>query len=336
MAQVESEYSPERISAAVLDPKTGEVLAMSSRPSFNPNKLEDVDNWNNNVISTPFEPGSTMKMFTWAAAIEEGVYNGNEWFESGTYKVSDRVRRVSDHNGGEGWGSITFDEGFARSSNVAAAKLVWEKIGTEKYLNYLKAFDFDEKTGIDLPRERKGKLVYNYPRDKITTAFGQASTVTPIQQMKAATAIANDGKMMKPYVISKIVDPDTGNVTREKAPEVVSEPISKDTSDQVLDLLGSVVSSKHGTGKEYKLEDYSVAGKTGTAQIYENGSYLTGYGNYIYSFLGMAPKEDPKLMMYVSVKEPDIEVGGEWISTGSIYFQKCNAEESALFRYRSG
>ncbi|RYG74076.1 penicillin-binding protein [Lentibacillus lipolyticus] len=309
MTQVEDEYNPEGIAAAVMNPKTGEVLAMSNRPSFNPNDLKDVENWNNNVVSSPFEPGSTMKMFTWAAAIEEGVYNGNEWFQSGTYKVSDRVRQVRDHNYGKGWGSITFDEGFARSSNVAAARLVWEKIGTEKYLNYLKAFDFDEKTGIDLPRERKGKLVYNYPRDKITTAFGQASTVTPIQQMKAATAIANDGKMMKPYVISKISDPDTGNVIREKTPEVVSKPISQDTSDHVLNLLGTVVSSEHGTGKEYKLDDYSVAGKTGTAQIYENGGYLTGYGNYIYSFLGMAPKEDPKLMMYVSVQQPDIEVG---------------------------
>ncbi|TMN23489.1 penicillin-binding protein [Lentibacillus cibarius] len=328
MTQVETEYSPEGITAAVMDPKTGEILAMSNRPSYNPNKLEDVENWNNDIISTPFEPGSTMKMFTWAAAIEEGVYNGNEQFQSGTYKINDRVRGVNDHNWGKGWGTITFDEGFARSSNVAASRLVWEKIGTEAYLNYLKAFDFDEKTGIELPRERKGTLVYNYPRDKITTAFGQATSLTPIQQMKAATAIANDGKMVKPYVISKVVNPATGDVIKEKKPEVVGEPISKETSDHVLNLLGSVVSSEHGTGKKYKLADYSVAGKTGTAQIYEDGSYLTGYGNYIYSFLGMAPKEDPRLMMYVSVKQPDVEIGEESGSTPVAFIFKNVMQKS--------
>lgn len=314
MTQMNNEYSPERMTAIVMDPKTGEVLAMSNRPSYNPNNLKDVENWYNDAISTPVEPGSTVKMFTWAAAIEEGVYNGDEWYKSGKYQISDRVSPVRDHNGGEGWGSITYDEGFARSSNVAASKLVWEKIGTETYLDYWNAFDFDEKTGIDLPGEEAGQLVYNYPRDKITTSFGQASTITPIQQMKAATAIANDGKMVKPYVISKTKNPNSNKTIDEKSTEVVSEPISKETSDQVMDLLGSVISSEHGTGKEYQLEDYSVAGKTGTAQISENGSYLTGHGNYMYSFLGMAPKEDPQLMMFVSVKQPDIKA----TETGSV------------------
>ncbi|SFB18903.1 penicillin-binding protein 2B [Lentibacillus halodurans] len=317
MTQMDNEYNPERMTAIVMNPKTGEVLAMSNRPSYNPNNPEDVQNWYNDAIATPVAPGSTMKLFTWSAAIEEGVYNGDEWFESGTYKISDRVEAVRDHNGGEGWGSITYDEGFARSSNVAAAKLVWEKIGTEEFLDYWNAFDFDEKTGIDLPGEEAGQLVYNYPRDKISTAFGQASILTPIQQMKAATAIANGGKMVKPYVISKTVDPTTGQTLDEKSTEVVSEPISKETSEQMRDLMESVVSSEHGTGNEYKLDDYSVAGKTGTAQIYENGKRLTGHGNNTFSFLGIAPKEDPELMMYVSVKQPDIDVdetGSEPIS----------------------
>ncbi|WP_010530446.1 penicillin-binding protein [Lentibacillus jeotgali] len=328
MTQMNETYEPERMTAAVMDPKTGEILAMSNRPSYNPNNPSDVENWYNDVIATPVEPGSTMKMFTWAAAIEEGVYNGDESLESGTYKISDRVAPVRDHNGGEGWGSITYDEGFARSSNVAASKLVWEKIGTEKYLEYLKGFDFDEKTGIDLPGEATGQLVYNYPRDKITTAFGQASTVTPIQQMKAASAIANDGKMVKPYVISKKVDSSTGETIEEKSPEVTSKPISKETSDQVMNLLGSVVSSENGTGKEYKLDDYSVAGKTGTAQISEDGSYLTGHGNYMYSFLGMAPKDDPQLLMYVSVKQPDLKATETGSAPVSFIFK--NVMENSL------
>src|SRR5699024_11669484 len=328
MTQMDETYEPERMTAAVMDPTTGEILAMNNRPSYNPNNPSDVENWYIDVIATPVEPGSTMNMFTWAAAIEEGVYNGDEWLESGTYKISDRVAPVRDHNGSEGWGSITYNEGCTRSSNVAAAKLVWEKIGTEEYLEYLHGFGFDEKTGIDLPGEETGQLVYNYPRDKITTAFGQASTVTPIQQMKAASAIANDGKMVKPYVISKKVDSATGETIKEKSPEVTSKPISKETSDQVMDLLGTVVSSENGTGKDYKLDDYSVAGKTGTAQITEDGKYLTGHGNYTYSFLGMAPREDPQLMMYVSVKQPDLEATENGSAPVSFIFK--NVMENSL------
>ncbi len=310
LSQVESEYNPERISAAVMDPQTGEILAMSNRPGFNPNNPDDVENWYNDIISTPFEPGSTMKMFTWAAAIEEGVYNGEEWFESGTYQVSDRITAIRDHNNGEGWGPITYDEGFARSSNVAAARLLWEKIDPDVYLDYLHAFDFDQKTEIDLPGEVAGSILYNWPIEKITTSFGQGTTLTPIQQMKAASAIANDGKMVKPYVISKITETNSNQVKSETEPEVVGEPISEETASEVMDLLETVVTSEKGTGSRYQLEDYTVAGKTGTAQIPNPEGptpYLTGHDNYVFSFLGMAPKEDPRLMMYVSVKRPELD-----------------------------
>ncbi|MFC4557013.1 penicillin-binding protein [Virgibacillus kekensis] len=307
MTEMFKKYNPERMTAIVMDPKTGEVVAMSNRPSYNPNVLDNVENWYNDAISTPFEPGSTMKMFTWAAAMEEGVYKGDEWFKSGKYRISEKMRPIHDWDGD--WGSITYDEGFARSSNVAAAKLVWEKIGPEKFLDYLNAFDFDEKTGIDLPGEVVGEILYNWPIEKLTTSYGQGTTTTPIQLMKAATAIANDGKMMKPYVISKIVDSSTGDVIKKKSPEVVDTPISEETSKQMMDLLGSAVSAEYGTGDDYALEDYSVAGKTGTAQIPDpdNPGYMTGHENYIFSFLGMAPKDDPELMMYVSVKQPELE-----------------------------
>ncbi|HLR80299.1 MAG TPA: penicillin-binding protein [Bacillota bacterium] len=309
MAQVETEYNPERITAIVMDAKTGEVVAMGNRPSYNPNAPEDVENWYNDAISIPFEPGSTMKMFTWAAAIEEGVYKGDISYKSGSYRINERIAPIHDHNGGEGWGSITYDEGFIRSSNVATAKLVWEKIGPEIYLDYLKAFGFDEPTGIDLPGETAGQILYNWPREKVTTGFGQGTTLTPIQQMKAATAIANGGKMLQPYVIKKIVDPNTGDIIEENEPTVVGEPISEKTSKHVLDLLESAVNSKKATGNMYRLADYTVAGKTGTAQIpsSDGSGYLTGYGNNIYSFLGIAPKDDPQLIMYVSVKQPDLQ-----------------------------
>ncbi|TQS75656.1 penicillin-binding protein [Ornithinibacillus gellani] len=308
MSQVDEHYSPKRMTAIVMDAKTGEIKALSNRPSYDPNNPTDVENWYNDAISTPFEPGSTMKMFTWAAAIEEGVYNGDEVFQSGSYQINSKVQKVRDHNGGRGWGKITFDEGFQRSSNVAASKLLWEKIGADKYLEYLKAFKLFEKTGIDLPGEVSGQLLYNWPRDKLSTSFGQGSTVTPIQQMKAATAIANDGKMLQPYVINKIVNPNTGEIIKENKPQVVAEPISKKTADHVMELLGTVVSSENGTGKMFALDNYTLAGKTGTAQIPNpKGGYLTGTGNNIYSFMGMAPLDDPQLIMYVSVKQPDLE-----------------------------
>ncbi|MFA1818664.1 penicillin-binding transpeptidase domain-containing protein [Virgibacillus oceani] len=311
LTEVNALYNPERITATVMDPKTGEILAMSNRPSYNPNDPADVENWYNDVISTPVEPGSAVKMFTWAAAIEEGVYNGEEAFESGSYTVNERIQPINDHNRGEGWGSISYNEGFQRSSNVAAAKLAWEKIGTDTFLEYLKAFDFDKPTGIDLPGEVEGQILYNWPLEKLTTSFGQGSTLTPIQQMKAATAIANDGKMVQPYVIQQIVESSTGDMLEEKHPNVVGEPISAETSDLVLKLLESVVNGENGTGKMYQLDDYTVGGKTGTAQIPNpdpGGSpYLTGRENYIFSFLGMAPMDDPQLMMYVSVKQPELE-----------------------------
>lgn len=319
MSEVDEKYSPERVSAVVMNPKTGEILAMSNRPSYDPNLPGEVENWYNDVISSPFEPGSTVKMFTWAAAIDSGVYNGQELYQSGSYRIHDKVKPINDHNGGRGWGSITFDEGFLRSSNVAASMLVWNKMGPDNFYEYLKAFHFDEVTGIDLPNEIAGQILYNYPAEKLTSSFGQGSTLTPIQQMKAATAIANGGKMMKPYVIKKIVDSNNGQLLEETKPEIVGEPISKETADQVLDLLYEVVNSDKGTGKPYRLKDYSVAGKTGTAEIPNpNGpGYLSGHGNSVYSFLGMAPKDDPQIMMHVAVKKPNIsyeESGSDVVS----------------------
>lgn len=310
MTEVEEDYDPERVTAVVMDAKTGEVLAMSNRPSYNPNSPQNVKNWYNDVISTPFEPGSTVKMFTWAAAIDAGVYNGEEWFQSGKYQINERVEPINDHNKGQGWGSITFDEGFERSSNVAASKLAWEKLGPEKFLEYLKAFDLDKKTEIDLPGEVAGKILYDWPAEKLTTSFGQGSTVTPIQQVKAATAIANGGEMLKPYVIKKIVDSNTDEVIEENNRTVVSKPISEKTANKMIDLLDSVVNGEHGTGKPYKLDDYTVIGKTGTAQIPNNDggtAYLSGKNNNIFAFLGMAPKDDPELIMYVAVKQPKLK-----------------------------
>ncbi|MBS8263359.1 penicillin-binding protein [Mesobacillus boroniphilus] len=305
--RVDKEYKPKKIIAVVADPKTGDILAMAQRPSFHPTTRDGLDNsWHNEVVETPIEPGSTMKIFTLAAAIEENKWTPNEWYKSGSYKVTENSKPIRDHNG-SGWGSITYLEGIQRSSNVAVAKLVNEKIGTEKFREYLTDFGFDQPTGIDLPNEAAGTIVYRWPIEKITTSYGQGSTITPIQLIQAATAVANDGKMMKPRVIDKIVDPNTGDVIKQEEPKSVGQPISAETAKQVRDVLGTVVTGEHGTGKSYAIDGYEVAGKTGTANITANGSYLDGASDYLFSFLGMAPKDDPKLIVYVAVQQPEID-----------------------------
>jgi penicillin-binding protein 2B len=309
MNKVAKEYKPKKIIAIVADPKTGEILAMGQRPSFDAKTKEGIDkSWHNEAIENSFEPGSTMKIFTLSAAVQENKFNPNEKYMSGSYKVTPKSQAVHDWKT-SGWGSITFLEGLQRSSNVGFAKLANEKLGFDKLREYLTKFGFDKPTGIDLPDETSGKILYQYPIEKATTAFGQGTAITPIQQIQAATAVANDGRMMKPHVVEKIVDHDSGKIIVKKQPEVAGTPISAATAKKVRDYLETVITSDKGTGHaHYQIEGYSVAGKTGTAQIPDpNGGYLTGPSNYVFSFLGMAPKNDPKLIVYVAVQQPDID-----------------------------
>lgn len=305
MSRVQNEYEPEKMIAIVSNPKTGQILAMSNRPSFNPNE-KNITNYLNDAVSYHFEPGSTMKLYPLAAAIEEGVFNENEMYQSGSYTVAGGT--IRDHNR-VGWGKISFLEGVQRSSNVAFSLLVNEKLGTERFLEYLHKFKLHQPTGIDIPGEVSSNIVFRWPLEKVTTAFGQGTAITPIQQIQAASAIANDGKMMKPYIIDHIIDPDTNKVVLQKKPEVVGTPISKETANKVLDILETVVTSPNGTGKSFYIEGYDVAGKTGTAQIPDpSGGYMTGRENYIFSFIGMAPQDNPELLIYIAVKQPKLTI----------------------------
>ncbi|MFJ6263623.1 penicillin-binding protein [Lysinibacillus xylanilyticus] len=305
MTEVEKEYNPESMTAIVADPKTGKILAMSQRPTFNPD-TRDGDNmkWLNEAIEETIEPGSTMKTFTLASAIDTGVWDPNKYYPSGQYRVLDRV--INDYNK-VGWGYITYLQGFQRSSNTAMAHLL-KLIGEDVFFDYLDRFGFGKKTGIDLPNEASGTLLSKYPVERVTTTFGQGSTVTPIQLIQALTAIANDGKMMQPYVIDRIVDPSTGKTIKKHEPVVKGQPISADTAKQVKEILASTLTAELGTATDFVLDEYEVAGKTGTAQIpLGNGRYSWGSNEFLYSFLGMAPVDNPQLIMYVSVKRPKLK-----------------------------
>lgn len=312
MDNVVKKYKPKNVIAIVADPKTGDILAMGQRPSFDPNTLDGINNsWHNLAIETSYEPGSTMKIFTLSAAVQENVFNPNETYMSGSFQATPNSPIIHDWNG-SGWGRITYLEGLQRSSNVAFATIARDKLGYDTLRKYISRFGLDKPTGIDLPNEAAGKIAFTYPIEKATTAYGQGTAITPLEQIQAATAVANDGKMMKPQIVEKIVDHDTGKVIKEETPEVAGTPISAETAKQVRDYLETVVTSPKGTGGRYKIDGYSVAGKTGTASIPgPGGRYLTGADNYVFSFLGMAPKDDPRLIVYVAVQQPDLGGTGQ-------------------------
>ncbi|WP_059104705.1 penicillin-binding protein [Shouchella shacheensis] len=304
MTKVDEEYNPEKMTAIVADPKTGEILGMSNRPGFNPNAYEDVENYMNYAISDSFEPGSTMKTFTLAAAIEEGVFDEEATFESGSYEINSETK-IHDVKP-EGWGTISYREGVLRSSNVLMTKLALDELGPERFYPYWDQFGFMDKTGIDLPQEGESNIIDGSLINAATTSYGQGSTVTPIQIIQAASAIANDGKMMKPYVVKEIVSEGEEELLLENEPEQVGQPVSAETAAQVRSLLRGVVADEVGSGNAYDIDGLEVAGKTGTAQIASGGTYLSGHGNYTYSFLGMAPYEDPEVVVYVAVTKPNL------------------------------
>ncbi|RSL31331.1 penicillin-binding protein [Salibacterium salarium] len=307
MTKVNEQYDPNKITAVVANAETGEILGMGNRPSFNPNEYETISNYTNYAVSDRFEPGSTMKMFTLAAAMEEGVFNGSDEYQSGTYDIG--AETIGDHNNSRGWGEITYNEGLVRSSNVAFAKVALEKLGPERFFEYMNRFGFSEPTGIDLPNEATGNLAEVNDLNTAITGFGQSSAVTPIQLLQAATAIANDGEMMTPYIVDKMYNSKEETYSYEATPKVAGTPIGEDTAAKAREKLEQVVISENGTGQPFQIDGIGVAGKTGTAQINDpNGpGYLSGDDQNIFSFIGMAPVDDPSIIVYVAVDRPNLE-----------------------------
>ena len=296
--------NPDMALAVVMNPKTGEVLAMSSRPTFDPNNYK---NYSSEVLSrnlpiwASYEPGSTQKIITTAASIEEKVidiYN-EHFFDSGGVTVDGA--RIRCWKAG-GHGDQTFLQVLQNSCNPGFV-LMGERLGKEKLFSYLDLFGFGQKTGIDLNGEGKGII---FPLSRVgnvelaTTAFGQGISVTPIQQITAISAVLNGGNLLKPYVLASVLEPETGNVMYQNKKTVVRKTISKETSKTMRYALETVVAL--GGGKAAYIDGYRIGGKTGTAQKVKDGAYLVN--NYIMSFVGIIPSNDPEAVLYIAIDNP--------------------------------
>ena len=296
-------YDPEWITISVMDAKTGDILGSAATPSFDPNKL-NLTNYENPLTSFSYEPGSVMKIFTYMCAIEKGTYDGNKTYLSGNIEIEGT--KIYDWNT-VGWGEITFDRGFILSSNVATSNIVNQFINKDDLKSCLESYGFGNKTGIELPRELSGSLVFNYPVEIAAASYGQGITTTPIQQLQALSIIANNGYMVKPNIVSKIVE--NGQVIYEREITKSDRIVSESTVEQIKQLMYDAIHDEENgaVGLGYRVEGLDVIGKTGTAEIYddENGGYLTGWLDHLYSFSGMFPKDDPEIIIFVSVKRPN-------------------------------
>lgn len=295
-------YNYDWMTIMVADAKTGAILASATSPSFDPN-VRNITNYLDYNVSYAYEPGSTMKIYSYMAAMETGKYDGNQKYKSGVYVTKDKTE-IGDWNR-NGWGNITLDQGFALSSNTAVITLINKYMSGQILKDYYKKLGFGSKTGIELPDEVSGKLNFKYETEVLNAGFGQGLTTTPVQNIKALTAISNNGVLLKPYIIDKIVDPNTGDIVYEGKKEELGVVASSKTVSKIKSLMADVINgnSATSTGSIYYMKGYDIIGKTGTAQVANESG--TGYTNdSIRGFAGMFPGDDPEIILYVAAKNP--------------------------------
>jgi len=299
-----SMFNPDMALAVVMDPNTGEILGMSSRPTYDANHYQNysLETLSRNLpIWASYEPGSTFKIVTFASSVEEGLIDpeNDHFYDSGSVHIG-RARIGCWKAGGHG--EQTFLQVLENSCNPGFVKL-GQMLGKEKLFSYLDTFGFGSKTGIDLNGEGKGII---FPLDRVgelelvTTAFGQGVSVTPIQQVSAVSAVVNGGKLLKPYVVKRILEPETNSIIQENSSTFIRNTISEATSLKMRGYLESVVA--RGGGRSAYIDGYRIGGKTGTAQKVENGRYLVN--NYIMSFMAVVPSNDPKAVLYIALDNP--------------------------------
>ncbi|OES43697.1 stage V sporulation protein D [Domibacillus iocasae] len=310
--QAEKTYKPDAAMSIAMDPNTGAILAMSSRPSYDPARFNkyDPDIYNRNLpVWSTFEPGSTFKIITLAAALEEKEVDLDQdhFFDPGYVEVNGTRLRCWKR---EGHGHQTFLEVVENSCNPGFVEL-GSRLGEKKLFTYIRKFGFGEKTGIDLYGEGAGILFTEQsagPVEAATAAFGQGVAVTPIQQVTAVSAAVNGGILYEPFVAKSWTNPVTGKIEAVHKPKKVRQVISEETSKEVRRALESVVAK--GTGRNAFVDGYRVGGKTGTAQKAKDGRYLEN--NHIVSFIGTAPANDPKVVIYTAIDNPKgtVQFGG--------------------------
>ena len=284
-----------------MNPNTGEILAMTARPNFSPSDYQkyQVEEINRNLpIWATYEPGSTFKIITLSTALEENLIDleNDHYYDSGSIHVENA--RIKCWKAG-GHGEETFLQVVENSCNPGFV-VMGQKIGKEKLFEYIKKFGFGNKTGVDLNGEASG-ILFNLdkvgPVELATTSFGQGVSVTPIQQITAVSAAINGGYLLKPYIVKSINEPETNTVIKQNDTKIIRKVISNGTSKKVRYALESVVTN--GTGRNAFIDGYRVGGKTGTAQKVKDGRYMVG--NYIVSFMGFMPANNPEVIAYVAI-----------------------------------
>ncbi len=299
--RIMEEAAPLQTMAVAVDPHSGAVLAIAARPDFEPARYDQFgpDSWLLSPVTSSFEPGSTFKIITLAAVVEEGLFNPGEYYHCpGHITVSGRRINCWTVDRG-GHGDISFFDSVGGSCNPAFIEL-GKRLGKEKFFNYVEAFGFGKPTGIDYPGESAGAVFspeQQGPLELATASFGQGISVTPIQQVMAIAAIANGGHLYRPYLLAEVKN-QYADVVYSRKPELVRQVISLETSETVIELMESVLIT--GTGTTAAPEGYRAAGKTGTAEkLGPDGTYSSS--DFIYSFVGFAPVEDPRIVLYVAV-----------------------------------
>jgi cell division protein FtsI (penicillin-binding protein 3) len=298
--------------AIVMDPKTGEILAMANEVGFNPNNINGLtpEKWRNRAVTDYFDPGSTFKPFLVAAAIEEKTIRESEKFycEDGHYRVANRIIHEANR---QRHGQLSVRDILKYSSNIGAVKIA-QKLGKEKFYQYIDNFGFGTKTGIDLPGESLGLVrpVRNWTTvDTATIAFGQGVSVTAIQMITAMSAIANGGVLMKPYILRSITDKNNIPIKMYN-PTVVRKVVSVETAKRMTNMLTEVVGSADGTGKNANIVNVAVAGKTGTSQKFDFSRGVYSSEKVRTSFMGFFPADNPQVAILVILDEPQRDKWG--------------------------
>ena len=307
MLATRATFNSEKIWGSVMEIETGKVLAWGQWPGFDPNKM-DVTNYMNLGAQYSFEPGSTLKTFVYAAAIDTGVYKGSNTFDSSPFRMgiknglpvrvgkNESASAVINNANNKNWGVISYDQGYIHSANVAIASLMTSTLNPQVYRDYLDKFAFFKPVKTDGLSETEGSINFKWPIEKLTAGYGQGVTVTMLQMLQAYSGIMSDGTMVKPYFVQKIVNPKTNTTVFEAQTTPVGNPVTKETALHVQSLMNQVVSDVGGSGRFYKIPEVNIIAKTGTAEYAQNGIYDPNRN--LFSIMLGLPAENPKIMVY--------------------------------------